>query len=591
MTKRSLAAVVALLVLAGLVVAASANAGVPPAASGRYLVIARSSSDYAAMHADLSRSASPKVVLSMPQINTDVVVGDVDVAALSNNAHVMRVIPDRIETIVPNGQNQDVLAAAKARYAIRGAAPAATDKVTGDPAMTLPGLMWNLRHINAPAAWQKTLGAGDVTVGVADTGLDYTHLELQDQVADVEDFTKTEDPVICDPSDHRLAHQLGAPSDNLDFNGHGSWIGGNIAGDLNGTGINGIAPGVKLVALKISGWCGSAYDSTILNAFIWAGEHGLDVVSISFGGYLDRSDGDQDELYYLYVSAVNYARSLGTTIVASAGNEHTRIGGGGQVLSHGILTAPPGGDDLFGLYEVPGGIPGIVDVSATGNVVKSTSTTCPDDALAAGGFTWCKPRSDKHVPAGMGKRDQLSYYSNYGPRIDVAGPGGARKFNLPVWDRGGTPGWPYTGINSLFGGSSVADGYHAWEAFSTTSNWAQEIPCFTLNDQPEFPDDQCYSIIQGTSMATPHASAVLALIASAHPEMRHDPDALVAQLETTAQKLTGNTTGRLSANDDSPADLTGAPCTYGYCHLNDNNPVSDSEAYGAGLVDAAAAVK
>ena len=590
MTKRSLCAVVALLVLAGLAVASSASAGATPAASGRFIVIARSSSDYAAMHSNLS-SAAQKVVLSMPQINTDVVVGNVDVASLSSNSHVMRVIPDRIETIAPPTQKADLFGASKTKTAIRGGLTTAKEKVGGDPALTLPGLMWNLHRINAVGAWQKTIGAGEVTVGVADTGLDYTHVELQNQVTQVEDFTTTEDPVICDPSDHRLAHQLGAPADDLDFNGHGSWIGGNIAGELNGTGINGIAPGIKLVSLKISGWCGSAYDSTILNAFLWAADHGLDVVSISFGGYLDRSDSNQDALYNLYVSTVQYAHDLGTTIVAAAGNEHTRIGAGGQVISHGILDIPPGGTDYFGLYELPGGVPGVVDVSATGNVVKGTSANCPDDALAAGGFTWCKPASDRHQPAGVGKKNQLTYYSNYGPRIDVAGPGGARKFNVPAADRGGTPGWPYTGINSLFGGTSVSDGYHAWEAFSITSNWAQEIPCFTLNDQPEFPDDQCYSIIQGTSMATPHASAVVALIASAHPEMRHDVDALVAKLKSSAQKVTGNKTGKMSATDTSNTDLTNLPCTFGYCHLNNNQPVPDSEAYGAGLVDAAAAVR
>jgi len=38
-----------------------------------------------------------------------------------------------------------------------------------------------------------------------------------------------------------------------------------------------------------------------------------------------------------------------------------------------------------------------------------------------------------------------------------------------------------------------------------------------------FPADQCYSTIQGTSMATPHASAVLALVASAKPSLAHNP--------------------------------------------------------------------
>ena len=48
------------------------------------------------------------------------------------------------------------------------------------------------------------------------------------------------------------------------------------------------------MALKISQWCGSAYDSEILGAFLYAADHGINIVSISFGGYLDQSDPDQD---------------------------------------------------------------------------------------------------------------------------------------------------------------------------------------------------------------------------------------------------------------------------------------------------------
>ena len=63
-----------------------------------------------------------------------------------------------------------------------------------DPAFSLPGLMWNLDRIHDPQALQITKGSLDVTVGVADTGLDFTHSELAGKIADVVDFTGTEDP-------------------------------------------------------------------------------------------------------------------------------------------------------------------------------------------------------------------------------------------------------------------------------------------------------------------------------------------------------------------------------------------------------------
>ncbi len=591
MHKRRLTAAAALLLLVGLFIAGpgSARSTTTPA-SGRYLVIAKSTADYAALHADL-KQAGVRVVLAMPAVNTDVVTG-VSLSSLAANPHVESAVPDRIEKLIEPNLKNELFGPSQTRTTIRGSGAGAT--VTKDPAFSLQGLLWSIRRIDAPKAWNTTIGSPDVLVGVADTGLDYTHVELSSQVTNVVDFTKTEDPPLCKTffgtSDEELAAQLGAPSDNLDFNGHGSWIGGNIAGALNGTGINGIAPGIKLVSLKIAQWCGFAYDSTLINAFIWAADHGIDVVSISFGGYLDRSDSQQNAIYKLYVSTVKYARSFGTTIVAAAGNEHTQIGAGGEVTSHGILDVPPGGTDFFGFWETPGGIPGVVDVAATGNVVKAPSKNCPADSLGAGSHQWCKPKSDPHQSTGVGLQNQLTYYSNYGPRIDVAAPGGARKFNVPSIDRGGTEGWPWTGIDSVFGGSSTSDGYNAWEAFSITSNWAQEIPCFTFVGFPQFPDNQCYAIIQGTSMATPHASAALALLISAHPQLRHKVGKLIDALKASAEPITGNTTPGVSATDTSPGDRGGAACPGGFCHLG-GPAIPDSVAYGAGLVSAANAVK
>ena len=153
----------------------------------------------------------------------------------------------------------------------------------------------------------------------------------------------------------------------------------------------------------------------------------------------------------------------------------------------------------------------------------------------------------------------------------MAAPGGARKFNLPTGDRGGTPGFPVT----------ADDLTNAWQTFSTTSNWAVEIPCFVFTAGSGFPQGQCYSTIQGTSMAAPHAAAAVALIASEHKGLRHRPGALVARLKATARSVR-NHTPPLSATDTSPADLTGVACATGHCHLG-GAPISNRNAYGAGL--------
>jgi subtilisin family serine protease len=450
--------------------------------------------------------------------------------------------------------------------------------INPDPAWDYKGLLWDYRRMGLPQGWRKTAGSPAVTVGVADTGLDFTHAELASKVTQVIDLTVLEgDEPICKTlfgqSDDDLAAQFGGPA-TTDWNGHGSWIGGNIAAALNRTGTNGIAPKVKLVALKISQWCGFSSTAAELASFVTAADMGIDVVNISFGGYADPADPETAAAFQAYADAIAYARSKGTLIVGSAGNAHVRIGRNGRVTSHGQLTTPgtTAEDfvDLYGYYRVPTGPPGALVVSATGNRVIATSATCPpgtdDNANAT-----CKPASDPHQPFGVGKRDQLAYYSNYGARVDIAAPGGARKFNLGAYDRGGTPGFPVTSDDLT----------NAWQTFSTTSNWATEIPCYTFTKGSGFPQGQCYSTIQGTSMAAPHASAAVALIASAHPSLRHRPGALVARLRATARSVS-NSTPPLSATDTSPGDLTGLPCDTGFCHLG-GPPISNRNAYGAGL--------
>jgi lantibiotic leader peptide-processing serine protease len=569
----------------------------PRGGSQRYLVVARTGADYGALRAKAVREGA-RVLRDIPQLKTFVLRGSASVRSSIAadgrtlgvaNDHVAKVTVEEPQT-APNLSSPGLRGAQ--RVTVRAPTAARSAGIQPDPAFSYQGLLWDYRRIGLPKGWETTAGSPKVAVGVSDTGLDYTHSELAPKVERVIDFTQFEDPPLCKTefgiSDEDLAAEFGGPADG-DWYGHGSWIGGNIAAALDGKGVNGIAPKVGLVSLKIAQWCGFAYDSSLIASFVTAADLGIDLVNISFGGYLDRSDPEQELLYQAYVDAVRYARGKGTVIVASAGNESAQIGAGGLVLSHGTLTTP--GDELFdafGLYEVPGGIPGVVDVSSTGNVVNASSATCPpgttgdpgdpnaDPPVPPNFNATCKPASDPHQAAGPGKKNQLAYYSNYGPRIDLAGPGGARKFNLPNYDRGGTPGFPYTSDDLT----------NVWQDFNITSNFATQIPCFVFTSGSGFPQGECYTAIQGTSMAAPHAVGTLALSASAHPGLRKHPAALIAWVKDHANDNLQNLTRALSASDTSGGDLTGGTCPTGYCHLGGAR-ISDRDAYGAGLVNAA----
>ena len=568
----------------------------PEKASGRYLVRARSSADYTALRAKAVKEGA-RVVRDLKQVNTMVVsANSATRSSLAADRRTLSVARSGIRKLTaevgaPNLDSPGLRGATR----LKAKAPAATSAagINPDPAFDYKGLLWDYRRIGLPQGWKTSAGSRAVTVGVADTGVDFTHSELASKVKAVVDFTGMEDPPICKTlfgvSDEDLAAEFGGPV-TTDWNGHGSWIGGRIAAALNGTGINGIAPKVNLVALKISQWCGSANDDELLAAFTTAADMGLDVVNISFGGFTDISTPDGALIYQAYIDTIAYARSKGTIIVGSAGNEASRIGAGGLVIRHGQLSTP--GDtaedwpDPFGTVELPAGAPGAVDVSATNRVVVPSSASCPPGTTGDPGDpdadppvppdfnATCKPASDPHQAAGPGTKNQLSYFSNYGPRIDIAGPGGARKFNLPNYNRGGTPGFPYT----------IEDLTNAWEVFSTTSNWAVQIPCFTFTTGSGFPQGECYSTIQGTSMAAPQVVGSLALIASAHPSLRKHPGALIARMKRLANDNVHNNTRAISRTDTSPGDLSGLPCDIGFCH-HSGPRISDSDAYGAGLVN------
>jgi subtilisin family serine protease len=274
---------------------------------------------------------------------------------------------------------------------------------------------------------------------------------------------------------------------------------------------------------------------------------------------------------------VNYCRAKGTAIFASAGNEHVRINRvnltvGGQALSgvgqvdtgdEGIGETTPGGPllDLRGLLETPAGVPGVVMVSATNNAIA--------DATGAGAVNFWKT----HV----GAKDQLTYYSNYGSRIDISAPGGARKFNVPRYDGGAG--------DILYGGWGTLGALDPSGEICTDPSLASlaTFSCFKVTGAG-------FGWLQGTSMSSPNATGVAALTLSAHPELRRNPDALLARLKATART---NMTNYMGPNDpaNTSADATGTPCDAGFCHVDFAHPLSFQDAYGAGMVNAAAAVQ
>jgi subtilisin family serine protease len=443
-----------------------------------------------------------------------------------------------------------------------------------------PLFQWDDDRMDVSTAWRRTNGDKSIAVAVLDTGVDASHHELQGVV----DKTLGGNFIPCD--DLKALFGLGyidraglRDCRDGDFEGHGTWVASRIAGALNGFASNGVAPGVKIGSYKVIAAGLGGLSSWILSGLVAAcSDPRIDVVNMSIEGYIDPSDPFSVQDYLLFADAVDFCRSRGVPVFAAAGNQHVRVDrvsmtlagrqldGVGRVTTgdEGIATISPGSAsvadyDLRGWLPVPAGLPGVTMVSATANAIGAAPASVP--------LRW-----QTH----LGARDQLAYYSNYGSRVDLAAPGGARRYEIPGYDGGDGDvlqgGWGSFG--ALSAGGLICNDPFASSSFNSA--------CFTARGDG-------FGWLQGTSMASPNAAGVAALTLSARPDLLGRPGALVRRLADTAKRTPVNYMGPNAAGSTAPA-LDGTPCTTGFCHVDQAHPIGFSDAYGAGLVDAGATV-
>ena len=149
------------------------------------------------------------------------------------------------------------------------------------------GQQWNLDTINAPEAWEITQGSEDIVVAVLDTGIDFNHQDLDDNIWYNEDEIAGNG--IDDDGNGYVDDWRGWDFNDHDNNptddhGHGTMVAGIIAAEANnGIGITGIAPNVKIMALDIFNSTPVAYQSSILEALDYAVANGASVSNNSYG--------------------------------------------------------------------------------------------------------------------------------------------------------------------------------------------------------------------------------------------------------------------------------------------------------------------
>jgi subtilisin family serine protease len=326
----------------------------------------------------------------------------------------------------------------------------------------LSGLQWDMVQIHSPEARAINGGSSSILVGDIDTGLDYTHPDL---AANVDDAASC-NCLTGSPVQGKVAAN--------DDNGHGTHTAGTIAAALNGIGIVGVAPNVKIAGIKAGNAAGFFFPEAVVCAFMWAATNHVNVTNNSYFAdpwlFNCRNDAEQRAIWNAERRAISYAISQGVTVVAAEGNQ-------ADDLAHPTMDATSPDDTtpvLRAIHNdcavVPVEVPGVIGVTANGNLQLK------------------------------------SYYSSYGMgTADVIAPGGDRILQV-------TSNTPPPGNGRVL------------------STWPAAFFC----PRKVVDSGATYCYLQGTSMASPHAAGVAALIASRGIT---NPGAVAAKLQNTADPI------------------------------------------------------
>lgn len=172
--------------------------------------------------------------------------------------------------------------------------------------------------VNAENAWKITQGSKNIKIAVIDTGVDYNHPDLKDNMwtneAELNGAPGVDDDgngYIDDIHGYDFANNDGDP---MDGNGHGSHCAGTIAASHNNIGIAGVMKNASIIGVKFLTDQGSGTTADAIKAVDYATKLNVDIMSNSWGGG-GASQALED--------AIKRAAQAGIVFTAAAGNSAT----------------------------------------------------------------------------------------------------------------------------------------------------------------------------------------------------------------------------------------------------------------------------
>lgn len=222
-------------------------------------------------------------------------------------------------------------------------------------------LAWNVTHVQAPQVWAEGFTGEGIVVAVLDTGVNYEHDDLQGNL--------WEHPNYPNHGYNFIENNFNP----MDHQGHGTHVAGTVAGNGSAGTQTGIAPGAKIMALKVLSDQGSGTLAGVIQGIEFAVENGAHLLNLSLG-FRSTTSPNRSAMR----AAMDNVRNAGSVAMVATGNEgNINISPPHQVRTPGDVPPPW----LHPDQTLIGGTSGVISVGSvnSGNNVAPSSSRGPVD--------------------------------------------------------------------------------------------------------------------------------------------------------------------------------------------------------------------